>query len=157
MGSIVGIGSIIRLQAQAVGGPYAGPSMNYAPKVDKLTEAACPPACPRIGNVHTAPLCNPECFTYKNTLDVFQKVARQEGLRQLWKGTSAALVIAVPTVGVYLPCYDSILAKLEETELKDSRFPIAPLLAGATSRSIACAIVSPLELARTRMQVEDFC
>ena len=36
--------------------------------------------------------------------------------------------------------------------------PYAPLIAGSLGRSIACVVCSPLELAKTRMQVRHlFC
>ena len=35
----------------------------------------------------------------------------------LWRGTSSALAIAVPTVGIYLPCYDLCLEKTRDAML----------------------------------------
>ena len=71
----------------------------------------CPPRCPTTGNpTVTRLLCAPECNTYPSTIDVVRKILRQEGPRALFRGTGTALAIAVPTVGIYLPCYDIALA-----------------------------------------------
>ena len=72
-----------------------------------LAVAGCPPTCPTTGNPHVPRrLCAPECATYTSSFDVLRKIVRQEGARALFRGTSAALLVAVPTVGIYLPLYD---------------------------------------------------
>lgn len=59
--------------------------------------------------------------------------------------------MAVPTVGIYMPVYDSLRERLEEGS--DSwTAAYAPLIAGAVSRSLSCVLCAPLELARTRLQ-----
>ncbi|KAF5189297.1 Mitochondrial carrier protein [Thalictrum thalictroides] len=92
--------------------------------------------------------------TYSGTLDVFYKVVRQEGLGKLWRGTNAALALAIPTVGIYLPCYDIFRNWIEEFTIQNAPFmsPYAPLVAGSLARSLACISCYPIELARTRMQ-----
>ncbi|CAM6091412.1 unnamed protein product [Calypogeia fissa] len=145
-----------RLQAQAAGFDYNSnghlPSSRGQERI--LTAGKCPPVCPRLGNAALAPLCEPTCFQYKDTWDVFKKVVRQEGALRLWRGTPAALAIAIPTVGIYLPCYD-VLREVMEDAANDKApqlAPYTPFLAGSMARSIACIVCSPLELARTRMQ-----
>ncbi|KAG6491699.1 hypothetical protein ZIOFF_046635 [Zingiber officinale] len=78
----------------------------------------------------------------------------QEGYARLWRGTNASLVLAVPTVGIYLPCYDIFRNWMENiTSLhKPELTPYVPLLAGSAARTLACLACSPIELARTRMQ-----
>ena len=72
-------------------------------------------------------------------------------LSALWKGTSSALAIAVPTVGIYMPCYDICLIKLRAamsgTPELQGFVGVAPLVAGAASRMLAVLCVAPLELA----------
>ncbi|KAL5718864.1 Carrier protein [Ranunculus cassubicifolius] len=92
--------------------------------------------------------------TYNGTVDVFYKIIRQEGFGRLWRGTNAALALAIPTVGIYLPCYDIFRNWLEEFTSHNAPLmsPYAPLVAGALARSLACISCYPIELARTRMQ-----
>ncbi|XP_018721035.2 mitochondrial carrier protein MTM1 isoform X3 [Eucalyptus grandis] len=84
-----------------------------------------------------------------NPLDV-----AKEGFSRLWRGTNAGLALAVPTVGIYLPCYDVFRNLLEDRTalLAPSLTPYVPLIAGSLARSLACASCYPIELARTRMQ-----
>ncbi|XP_077251205.1 mitochondrial carrier protein MTM1-like [Tasmannia lanceolata] len=129
-----------RLQAQAAGVPYSlsqhhvGRRMSSAgPKMYKGTM---------------------DVFQYKGTMDVFYKIIRQEGFTRLWRGTNAGLALAIPTVGIYLPCYDIFRNWIEEFTTQNAPYltPYAPLVAGSMARSLACISCSPIELARTRMQ-----
>ena len=104
----------------------------------------------------TRRLCAPECNVYASSLDVVRKIVRQEGPLALFRGTAVALAIAVPTVGIYLPCYDICLANARAAlAANDATKPwvgVAPALAGAASRTLAVLCVAPLDLARTRAQ-----
>jgi solute carrier family 25 protein 39/40 len=113
--------------------------------------------CPTTGNpAFPKRLCAPECQVYSGSLDVFRKVVRQEGVRALFRGTDAALLIAVPTVGIYLPLYDTCNEWLTELCKKPQNphlagfEPVTPALAGAASRTVAVLCVAPLDLVRTR-------
>lgn len=119
-----------------------------------FADLRCSPSCTRAGVHGTVSICPPDCFQYKGALDVFDKIIRQEGISKLWRGTNAGLALAVPTVGIYLPCYDIFRNKLEEftAQHAPSLTPYAPLLAGSLARSLACTSCYPIELARTRMQ-----
>lgn len=59
-------------------------------------------------------------------------------------------------VGIYLPCYDLFRNWLEDLTAQNipGATPYVPLVAGSLARSLACATCYPIELARTRMQVE---
>lgn len=61
----------------------------------------------------------------------------------------------IAQVGIYLPCYDALREAI--CRYSDENFlnmkPYAPLLAGSLARSLAVIVCSPLELAKTRMQV----
>jgi hypothetical protein len=61
-------------------------------------------------------------------------------------------------VGIYLPCYDIFRNAIEDFTRTNAPglTPYAPLVAGSVARSLACIVCSPIELARTRMQVEVF-
>jgi solute carrier family 25 protein 39/40 len=58
-------------------------------------------------------------------------------------------------VGIYLPCYDIFRNGIEDFARSNAPglTPYAPLVAGSVARSLACIACSPIELARTRMQV----
>lgn len=132
-----------RLQAQAAGVPY---------------QAQCHVTSfhsnPLLREMRCAPSCAPDCYSYSGTFDVFYKVTRQEGFSRLWRGTNASLALAVPTVGIYLPCYDIFRNRMEEftTQNAPNLTPYVPLVAGSLARSLACITCYPVELARTRMQ-----
>ncbi|KAG5617177.1 hypothetical protein H5410_017001 [Solanum commersonii] len=122
--------------------------------IKMFADLRCSPSCTRAGVHGTVSICPPDCFQYKGALDVFYKIIRQEGISKLWRGTNAGLALAVPTVGIYLPCYDIFRNKLEEftAQHAPSLTPYTPLLAGSLARSLACTSCYPIELARTRMQ-----
>ncbi|MQL75858.1 hypothetical protein Taro_008246 [Colocasia esculenta] len=163
-----------RLQAQAAGVPYHSYERQVHRHIVSLgsnaifSDIRCSPSCSRGGIFGTEIVCPPDCFQYKGTLDVFNKVIRQvgvsaslippspctEGFARLWRGTNAALALAIPTVGIYLPCYDIFRNWLEDftTCKAPALTPYAPLVAGSVARSLACIACSPIELARTRMQ-----
>ncbi|KAF2315236.1 hypothetical protein GH714_038536 [Hevea brasiliensis] len=137
-----------RLQAQAAGVPNQG-----------LCGTECLDANAELpGLKHALPgsetMCTSECNRYKGTLDVFSKVIRQEGFGRLWRGTNASLALAVPTVGIYLPCYDIFRNLMEDFTNQNAPdlTPYVPLVAGSVARSLACVTCYPVELARTRMQ-----
>ncbi|GAV66235.1 Mito_carr domain-containing protein [Cephalotus follicularis] len=149
-----------RLQAQAAGVAYSHPLSNiitrmayFGPNM-MFADLRCSPSCTRAGVHGTVSICPPDCFQYKGTLDVFYKIIRQEGFARLWRGTNAALALAVPTVGIYLPCYDIFRNWLEGFTVENfpSAAPYVPLVAGSLARSLACSTCYPIELARTRMQ-----
>ncbi|XP_061348118.1 mitochondrial carrier protein MTM1 isoform X2 [Gastrolobium bilobum] len=149
-----------RLQAQAAGVAYSHPLSNmtgrmacFGPNM-MFADLRCSPSCTRAGIHGTVSLCPPECFRYKGTLDVLYKIIQQEGFSMLWRGTNAGLALAVPTVGIYLPCYDIFRNWLEEftTKSAPTTTPYVPLVAGSLARSLACATCYPIELAKTRMQ-----
>lgn len=144
-----------RLQAQAAGIPYQGicgtPCFETATVLPDLKSSASYTR----SVLGSESLCRPECGShYKGTLDVLYKIIRQEGFLKLWRGTNASLALAVPTVGIYLPCYDLFRNFMEDFTAQNApnMTPYVPLLAGSAARSLACVTCYPVELARTRMQ-----
>ncbi|XP_039005484.1 mitochondrial carrier protein MTM1-like, partial [Hibiscus syriacus] len=138
-----------RLQAQAAGVPYKTCFETNTTLPNMRSSQSCSRSV-----LGSEPLCGPECNRYTGTLDVFYKVIHQEGFARLWRGTNASLALAVPTVGIYMPCYDIFRNSMEEFAANNapSLTPYVPLVAGTFARSLACITCYPVELARTRMQ-----
>ncbi|KAM6600274.1 hypothetical protein CsatA_019883 [Cannabis sativa] len=143
-----------RLQAQAAGVPYQGVCGSTCFETATVFPATKYSSSVVRSIVGAEPVCPPECGQYKGTLDVLYKIIRQEGFTRLWRGTNASLALAIPTVGIYLPCYDVFRIYMEgfTNQHSPSLTPYVPLVAGSVARSLACVTCYPVELARTRMQ-----
>ncbi len=113
----------------------------------------------------------------KGITDAWRRIAREEGVKALWRGTGISLTMAIPMVGIYMPLYDYLLEHIngalgsrsapggagtcspeweaggsKETDAVSPLRPLAPLLAGIFARSVAVYCTSPMELMRTRLQ-----
>ncbi|XP_022924336.1 mitochondrial carrier protein MTM1 isoform X2 [Cucurbita moschata] len=144
-----------RLQAQAAGVPYEGPCrMTSLERNTVIPNLRCSSVSSSRSLVGLEPNCSLECNRYTGAFDVFNKVIRQEGFGRLWRGTYASLTLAVPTVGIYMPCYDIFRNFMEDFTTKNAPnlTPYVPLVAGSAARSLAVISCYPVELARTRMQ-----
>ncbi|XP_075976217.1 solute carrier family 25 protein Shawn-like isoform X2 [Anticarsia gemmatalis] len=93
---------------------------------------------------------------FHGTFDAFYKIAKIEGVPALWSGLSPTLVLAVPCTVIYFVSYEQLRVRMKtyyNNSTKDMGQPMwIPLISGATARTIAVTIVSPLELIRTKMQ-----
>ena len=90
--------------------------------------------------------------TFNSTLDGLRKIARHEGVTSLWRGLSPTLVMAVPANVIYFTGYDYLRAHSRSpvnTHIPDA---YAPLIAGSIARVAAAAVISPIEMFRTRLQ-----
>lgn len=78
-----------------------------------------------------------------------RRVSRREGVGALWRGTGVALSMAVPSVGLYFPLYDYLLAKCRD----DVGMPgdSGPLVAGALARCFTTLLCTPVEIVRMRI------
>lgn len=69
-----------------------------------------------------------------------------QGIRGLWRGYSATLLRDVPFSGIYWPCYEL---------LKPNRYNFPEtFLAGAVSGTVASTITLPMDVIKTRFQIE---
>ncbi|SCZ87717.1 BZ3500_MvSof-1268-A1-R1_Chr2-2g05183 [Microbotryum saponariae] len=99
--------------------------------------------------------------------DAVIKIARNEGISSLWRGTAPALAMSVPGQVVYMVGYDwgrrtafdhapqwayAEVANADGRHLSKSYLTAVPLIAGGMSRTVVAALTSPLELVRTRLQ-----
>lgn len=90
--------------------------------------------------------------TINSTMDGLRKIARNEGVRTLWRGLSPTLVMTIPANIIYFTGYDWL--RFNRASPINAIFSdnYAPLIAGSTARIIAAGVVSPIEMFRTRMQ-----
>ncbi|KAF7731882.1 hypothetical protein EC973_007713 [Apophysomyces ossiformis] len=84
------------------------------------------------------------------TWDGITKIVRHEGIPALWRGLSAGLVMAIPSTIIYFVGYDYIR---DQTQIVNQTLhDYSPLWAGGAARVVAAAVISPIELFRTRLQ-----
>lgn len=112
---------------------------------------------PKIGDVST--ISSAECAveetqrrTINSTFDGLRKIARNEGITTLWRGLSPTLVMTVPANIIYFTGYDWLRYNKRSPVNRMANDNYAPLIAGASARTFAAGIVSPIEMFRTRMQ-----
>ncbi|TPX35857.1 hypothetical protein SmJEL517_g01731 [Synchytrium microbalum] len=98
------------------------------------------------------PSIKPVSTPFTGTLDGVVKIVRHEGIPQLWRGLSPTLVMSVPSTVIYYVGYENVRDYLIPSFRRRGMEDYAPLFAGATARTFAATIISPLELVRTRMQ-----
>ena len=90
--------------------------------------------------------------TFNSTLDGLQKIARNEGPRSLWRGLSPTLMMAIPGNVIYFAGYDTLRYHRRSPIRNLVPDAYAPLVAGSVARVAAAAVISPIEMFRTRMQ-----
>lgn len=90
--------------------------------------------------------------SFTSTLDGLQKIARNEGPRSLWRGLSPTLLMAIPGNVIYFAGYDTLRHSNNSPIKRNLPDKYAPLMAGSIARVAAAAVVSPIEMLRTRMQ-----
>ncbi|KAI1104598.1 mitochondrial carrier [Jackrogersella minutella] len=90
--------------------------------------------------------------TFNSTFDGMRKIARHEGFTTLWRGLSPTLAMAVPGNIIYFTGYEWLRFNKASPIAKVTKDDYAPLVAGSFARTIAAAVVGPIELFRTRLQ-----
>ena len=84
------------------------------------------------------------------------QLTRTEGITTLWSGLPATIVMAIPATVLYFTSFDQLNGHLANTSiLRSHKDFLAPLIAGASARFITTTVISPLELIRTRMQIDN--
>ena len=110
--------------------------------------------------LHTSEeICNCKWYNrpkyFNGTFDALLKISKVEGLGSLWSGLSPTLVLAVPTTVIYFTAYEYLKLKLVQTVTQrqaENYMTAISLASGGLARTLACVIVNPLELIRTKMQ-----
>ena len=90
--------------------------------------------------------------TFTSTFDGLRKIARYEGLSSLWCGLSPTLLMSIPGNVIYFTGYDMLRSNSHSPIKTYVKEDAAPLVAGSIARVAAAAVVSPIEMFRTRMQ-----
>lgn len=91
---------------------------------------------------------------FNGTIDAFVKIVRSEGVMSLWSGLPPTLIMAIPSTVVYYTSYDRLKYTMGYKE-DDPTTKNVPLLAGPIARFGAATLISPLEMARTKLQSEQ--
>ncbi len=76
-------------------------------------------------------------------------IINEEGIRGLWRGTSAGISHALPSISIYLTCYEQMKVGLDQST--NVHAELIPPIAGGVSRFFAVIITCPLEVVRTRL------
>lgn len=87
---------------------------------------------------------------YTNSLDVGRRIWEMRGISGLYRGLTATCLRQAPGFAVYFSCYDDIKHRLQKS-LGESW--AAPILAGGTAGSLSWAVVYPMDLIKSRIQV----
>ncbi|KAG1335159.1 putative Mitochondrial thiamine diphosphate carrier 2 [Cocos nucifera] len=122
-----------RLQAQAAGLPY---------DLSQQHAIRCYPSCNPGGINGSGSVCPPDCFQYRGTLDVFYKVVRQE-----------LEIVPALLVEKIIMIRRSLLGLVGE-EGNAASVLGANFSAGFVAGSLAAAATCPLDVAKTRCQIE---
>jgi len=80
------------------------------------------------------------------------KIAREEGVLTLWRGSRPALLTAVPSAAIFFTLVDVFNKKLSS---KEGNSTSASLLSGALARTVATTITAPAILLKTRFESNE--
>lgn len=90
---------------------------------------------------------------YKNSIDCFQKVVRNEGVRGLYSGVLPQLVGVAPEKAIKLTVNDLVRGKF--TDKNTGTIPFAAeMLAGGSAGACQVVFTNPLEIVKIRLQVQ---
>lgn len=84
---------------------------------------------------------------FEGTIDGIKKIAQFEGANTLWRGLSLTLLMSIPSNVVYFTGYEYLR---DHSPIKSD--VINPLFCGSLARTLSATVVSPIELAKTRLQ-----
>ncbi|XP_042499325.1 adenine nucleotide transporter BT1, chloroplastic/mitochondrial-like [Macadamia integrifolia] len=90
---------------------------------------------------------------YKNLLDAFLKILREEGPAELYRGLTPSLIGVVPYAASNYFAYDTLRKTYRKVFKQEEIGNIETLLIGSAAGAIASSATFPLEVARKQMQV----
>ncbi|KAJ0817360.1 putative mitochondrial carrier protein [Helianthus annuus] len=89
---------------------------------------------------------------YKNLVDAFLKIVKEEGPTELYRGLTPSLIGVVPYAAANYFAYDTLRKAYKKISKKDEINNIATLLIGSAAGAISSSATFPLEVARKHMQ-----
>jgi len=105
---------------------------------------------------------------YSGIRDAFTKIRKTEGIRGLYRGFGASLIVFAPENIIWWGCYGYFKKKLYQkkpsfldingitanNKMKTPDKPLIDLLAGAMAGIIMAVVTNPLDVAKTRFQMQ---
>lgn len=89
---------------------------------------------------------------YKNLVDAFIKIVKDEGPAELYRGLTPSLIGVVPYAATNYFAYDTLRKAYKKFSKDDEIGNIATLLIGSAAGAISSSATFPLEVARKHMQ-----
>ncbi|KAG2175016.1 hypothetical protein INT43_006078 [Umbelopsis isabellina] len=90
---------------------------------------------------------------YKNSMDCFKKVVRNEGFAGLYRGLGPQLVGVAPEKAIKLTVNDLIRGKFKDKQTGEIKF-WQEMVAGGTAGASQVVFTNPLEIVKIRLQVQ---
>lgn len=93
---------------------------------------------------------------YKNLLEAFTSITRNEGLRGLFRGLVPGISAIAPNAAIQFGTYNFLLEKYATFMNQEQASRHVVLLAGMISGIIAKSCIYPLDLTKKRLQIQQF-
>ncbi|KAI9191089.1 hypothetical protein LWI28_003485 [Acer negundo] len=90
--------------------------------------------------------------SYKNLLDAFLKIVREEGPAELYRGLTPSLIGVVPYAAANYCAYDTLRKAYKKAFKEEEIGNIMTLVIGSAAGAISSSATFPLEVARKHMQ-----
>lgn len=89
---------------------------------------------------------------YKNFLDAFLKIIREEGPAELYRGLTPSLIGVIPYAATNYFAYDTLRKAYKKAFNQEEVGNVTTLLMGSAAAAISSSATFPLEMARKHMQ-----
>lgn len=89
---------------------------------------------------------------YKNVVDAFLRIVREEGPGELYRGLTPSLIGVIPYAATNYYAYDTLRKAYRRALKKEEIGNVATLFIGAAAGAISSSATFPLEVARKHMQ-----
>lgn len=96
----------------------------------------------------------PPSEVYKDSMDCVRKMVRNEGPLSFYKGTVAPLVGNMVLLGIHFPTFSNVRKMLEGDDHYSNFSYTNTLLSGAAAGAAGSLVSTPVELVRTKMQMQ---